>query len=243
MNNRGGTENTYVGAHAGSLSADPDATQYAYNYGVSVGAETKIHGNDGTAVGFQAAIGTDPLSAGTTANYGTAVGSRSKVTVVEGIAIGYNAQATSYQRNIAIGKDALASGNEQALAVGFLTQAVGGYATAVGGQAGKNQTGAGNTFVGWKAGNDAAPQTYTNVTAVGASAAVDRSNMVQLGDTNVTVLRVGTHRITWSAAAPAAGTWSQGDVAWNSSAAVGQPKGWQCTVAGTPGTWVSMGNL
>ena len=25
--------------------------------------------------------------------------------------------------------------------------------------------------------------------------------------------------------------------------AVGQPKGWVCTVAGTPGTWVSEGNL
>jgi hypothetical protein len=34
-----------------------------------------------------------------------------------------------------------------------------------------------------------------------------------------------------------------GDICWNSVPAVGQPKGWQCTVSGTPGTWVSMGNL
>jgi hypothetical protein len=50
-------------------------------------------------------------------------------------------------------------------------------------------------------------------------------------------------RLIWSAAVPAAGTWTQGDVAFNSSATVGQPQGWQCTVSGTPGTWVSMGNL
>lgn len=35
----------------------------------------------------------------------------------------------------------------------------------------------------------------------------------------------------------------QGSVVWNSAATVGQPKGWQCTVSGSPGTWVSMGNL
>ena len=35
----------------------------------------------------------------------------------------------------------------------------------------------------------------------------------------------------------------QGSLCWNSSATVGQPKGWICTVTGTPGTWVSMGNL
>lgn len=38
---------------------------------------------------------------------------------------------------------------------------------------------------------------------------------------------------------PPAGTWSQGDICWNFSATVGQPKGWQRTA----GAWVSMGNL
>lgn len=38
-------------------------------------------------------------------------------------------------------------------------------------------------------------------------------------------------------------TFPQGSLCWNSSATVGQPRGWMCTVAGTPGTWVSMGNL
>lgn len=38
-------------------------------------------------------------------------------------------------------------------------------------------------------------------------------------------------------------TWSVGDRAYNSSPAAGQPKSWVCTVAGTPGTWTSEGNL
>lgn len=49
--------------------------------------------------------------------------------------------------------------------------------------------------------------------------------------------------IIFTSAAPSTGTWNQGSVAFNSAATVGQPKGWQCTVTGTPGTWVSMGNL
>ena len=43
--------------------------------------------------------------------------------------------------------------------------------------------------------------------------------------------------------APTSGTWNAGHVIHNGAPAVGQPKGWVCTVAGTPGTWVSLGNL
>ena len=44
-------------------------------------------------------------------------------------------------------------------------------------------------------------------------------------------------------AAPATGTWKVGDRAFNSTPVIGQPKSWVCTVAGTPGTWTSEGNL
>lgn len=54
---------------------------------------------------------------------------------------------------------------------------------------------------------------------------------------------VAPKQVIWTAAAPAAGTWAVGDRAWNSAPAVGQPKSWVCTVAGTPGTWVAEGNL
>lgn len=49
--------------------------------------------------------------------------------------------------------------------------------------------------------------------------------------------------IDFDTAPPTRGTWPRGWVRFNSLAAVGAPKGWQCTVAGTPGTWVSQGNL
>jgi hypothetical protein len=44
-------------------------------------------------------------------------------------------------------------------------------------------------------------------------------------------------------AVPTTGTWAVGDYCKNTAVAVGQPKGWYCTVAGNPGTWVSEGNL
>lgn len=44
-------------------------------------------------------------------------------------------------------------------------------------------------------------------------------------------------------AAPTAGTWAVGDHCAKTNPAIGQPKGWFCTVAGTPGTWTSEGNL
>lgn len=47
----------------------------------------------------------------------------------------------------------------------------------------------------------------------------------------------------WVSSIPTTGTHTQGDVAVNKVASVGSPKGWRCTVAGTPGTWVSEGNL
>lgn len=47
----------------------------------------------------------------------------------------------------------------------------------------------------------------------------------------------------YATAAPVSGTWYRGDRVINSEPAVGQPKAWTCTVSGTPGTWVSEGNL
>jgi hypothetical protein len=49
--------------------------------------------------------------------------------------------------------------------------------------------------------------------------------------------------VTYGTAAPVANTWAVGDRVFNQAPAIGQPKSWVCTVAGTPGTWVSEGNL
>lgn len=44
-------------------------------------------------------------------------------------------------------------------------------------------------------------------------------------------------------AAPTAGTWAKGRTVWNASPDAGEPLGWTCVVAGTPGTWVPFGGI
>jgi len=50
-------------------------------------------------------------------------------------------------------------------------------------------------------------------------------------------------RTSFATIAPVSGVWRVGDRVVNNTPVVGQPKAWACTVAGTPGTWVSEGNL
>lgn len=52
-----------------------------------------------------------------------------------------------------------------------------------------------------------------------------------------------TKKLTNANAAPTTGTWVVGDICYNQTPSSGNPAGWMCTVAGTPGTWVAMGNL
>ena len=59
----------------------------------------------------------------------------------------------------------------------------------------------------------------------------------------ITTYAQGGEVISYGTAAPTANTWAVGDRVVNSSPSVGNPKAWVCTVAGTPGTWVSEGNL
>jgi hypothetical protein len=51
------------------------------------------------------------------------------------------------------------------------------------------------------------------------------------------------YRQYYASTAPLTGTWNLGDRVFNSVPSVGANKGWICTVAGTPGTWVSEGIL
>lgn len=55
--------------------------------------------------------------------------------------------------------------------------------------------------------------------------------------------RITTSNTVIPTSDPTVGTWAVGDRVFNSTPVVGQPKSWVCTVAGTPGTWVSEGNL
>jgi len=54
---------------------------------------------------------------------------------------------------------------------------------------------------------------------------------------------LNNNTFTTATIVPVTGTWKVGDRVFNSAPAAGQPKSWVCTVAGTPGTWVSEGNL
>lgn len=45
-------------------------------------------------------------------------------------------------------------------------------------------------------------------------------------------------RVGYDTAAPTSGTWALGDVIYNTEPSVGEAHKWNCTVAGTPGTWV-----
>jgi hypothetical protein len=88
--------------------------------------------------------------------------------------------------------------------------------------------------------------------AGGASGYLGQSDPDELASPYLSVIKgsgsvllgyYGTADTYWGTAAPVAGTYKQGDRFFNSSPTVGQPKSWVCTVAGTPGTWVSEGNL
>lgn len=71
-----------------------------------------------------------------------------------------------------------------------------------------------------------------------------------------TVRNIGTHKVNFpagfgiadkkmvnGAAAPASGTYVQGDICWNSAPAAGGAPGWICVTGGTPGTWKAMASL
>jgi hypothetical protein len=60
---------------------------------------------------------------------------------------------------------------------------------------------------------------------------------------NLSMLTDNGLKIAFATAAPTSLTWAVGDRLYNSTPVVGSPKSWVCTVAGTPGTWVSEGNL
>lgn len=94
-----------------------------------------------------------------------------------------------------------------------------------------------------------------NVCLSTASPNIHAANGALVGDNVGTVFRTGStatsnyrrdslgKRVVTGPAAPTTGAWLQGERVVNDVPTVGQPKAWVCTVAGSPGTWVSEGNL
>lgn len=76
----------------------------------------------------------------------------------------------------------------------------------------------------------------------GSNNIVDESNL--LGGIVENDSTSGTLISQYGATAPAlSGLWANGDRVISRQPTVGSPKGWRCTSAGNPGTWISEGNL
>jgi hypothetical protein len=94
--------------------------------------------------------------------------------------------------------------------------------------------------------------TFESGTSMGATGNLELYALSILRGSSIPRNIVAAHPrnvVSYASAAPASSganlgtSWARGDRVINLSPAVGQPKGWVCTVAGTPGTWVSEGNL
>lgn len=64
-----------------------------------------------------------------------------------------------------------------------------------------------------------------------------------LRNTVLPAVSVAPYKVFYRSTFPTVGTWAVNDRVIRVPAAAGQPKAWVCTVAGTPGTWTSEGNL
>jgi lysophospholipase L1-like esterase len=222
LNRATGSYNVAVGGSASALQ-----TTGAFNTAVGEEAgKANLTGASNVAVGFKAA------TASTSSN-NTAVGALAALAQTAGLqntAVGSNALAgnTSGSHNVALGYGAGAfqpDGTTPLIPVDSV------YIGA--GSKGLNNSDSNSIVIGKDAVGEGA-----NTTVVG-TAATTKTHLygaLQIG-------AAGAPTIDWGTAAPAAGTWIAGSVRWNSAVAVGQPNGWRCTVAGTPGTWVAMANL
>jgi hypothetical protein len=234
---------------------------------VAIGGDSPLYSNttgiDNVGVGYSAlyfnTTGSANLALGTQALYTNSVGGSN-------VAVGHTALLanTSGNTNVAVGRNALAANTTAGgnVAIGYfaLRNVAGNYNsnTAVGDQAGRYQADgataltspASSVYIGANA--KGLDNSDVNSIVIGAGAVGEGANTTVVGSTNTGVthlygkLRIGAAgapMISFAAAAPTAGAWIQGSRVFNSAPAVGQPKGWVCTVTGTPGTWVSEGNL
>lgn len=83
------------------------------------------------------------------------------------------------------------------------------------------------------------------ISIVGTCTRTSVAPNVFFGTTAASLNNVSTGgTVTWrNNTAPVIGQWVVGDTVEQSVPVVGSPKRWRCTVAGSPGTWVSEGNL
>jgi hypothetical protein len=174
MANPGGSGNTYLGAFAHYGNGNPGAI---YNNLTCGGSESWAYGDGATAYGVQARVGTSASPS----PEGLAVGHGASATGDYGpVALGFGTVASG-SRSLAAGEEAQATGL-QSVALGPLAKAVGQYSISLGSQAGANNTGNTNVFLGAFAGGGASA--YSNISCLGYSSVVTGDNQLQLGNTN-----------------------------------------------------------
>ena len=188
-----------------------------------------------TAVGFSAGrtntVGTHLTLLGDQAAYSNLSGTHN-------LAVGFTASYSnvSGEYNVAIGDNALFS-NTASNNIG------------VGGFAGYNiTTGTQNTFIGHAAGFSGSQKVdAVNTTAIGRGSFTTEDNTVQLGNTDVIGVGVGSNRIEWLASVPTTGVWARGSIVYNLSVVAGGSMGWMCITAGdfagTPPVFKAMPNV
>jgi hypothetical protein len=256
QSNVSGGGNTAVGSNSLGFNTASDNTGVGY-----LALFGNVSGTGNTAVGRSALQGNHASS-------NTAVGGNA-LTANDGggnnCAVGYGAlqSNTSGSNNVADGTNGLAfnssgAGNTSVGAQALYSTTTTDNNVGIGLNAGRfladgataNSTPVSSVMIG--SGTRASAAGQSNEIAIGMGAIGDGSNTAVVGNTFTVRTRVagilaigatGAPTISFAAAAPAAGTWIAGSIVWNSAVAVGQPNGWRCTVAGTPGTWVAMANL
>ncbi len=171
LTNGSGSQNVYVGGLAGSLG---DQTKtYPYNQTTSVGAETKVYGDRGVAVGFKAQCATDPNAGGAALNLpALAIGAFS-FAGNECVAVGSDASTGVSMRSTVVGDKTSATG-DNALAGGYKATA-GERSVAIGGQA---------------------KVPHTNSAGLGYGVESTADNQLTLGNTGMTQFRAPTATIT-----------------------------------------------
>lgn len=177
-----GNDNTFVGALAGYAEGEGVVDN---NNLVGVGSQAIPFGDGAISIGYAARTGTQAAPSAGSIAIGQAAIARG---TAPSISIGKESQATG-ARSVGVGESSRGLG-QQSVAVGAIAQANGDYSVSVGSQAGRNNTGTRNTFVGPSAG--AGTNTYTNASAIGSFAVVTGNNQVQLGDSATTTYVYGT---------------------------------------------------
>jgi hypothetical protein len=190
---------TVVGYHTGELQADGSdsnvivggssnrtGTPRILTGATTLGAESYTYDSYGVAVGFQSLSGV--TTGGADGSVAIGRGAKAQAPGSPSCAIGDLAEADG-DRAVSAGQSSKANG-EQSVAVGGLAEANADFTTSIGAQAGRNNTGASNTFVGRAAGNTAT-NAFTNVTCLGQTSAITASNQVQLGNSATTTFAYG----------------------------------------------------